>query len=205
MREVLPVKLQLANLESAVVVYDTQRVIIRAHLEPINIREYALCAQAEATLALFIALVSADRQIVEHLLEIESRLVVGELYLPLVEELDHDFDVGIVIIAPERVLQQLSYDRLSRVVLKDIVYVCRASSGELVVEVILKRRAVKLSVFQLLLDIGNDRSRALFITGGVAFKKITKQLFNCIIAFAHYPLSPFLRAIFSNHPRGRLM
>ena len=109
-------KLQLAHLEHSAVVHNAELVVVRAHLEPVYVRENALGAETESAFAVLALLASADREVIEHLLQREACLVVCELYLTLVEELYHYLDIALVVVAPEYVLKQLAYDGFARVV-----------------------------------------------------------------------------------------
>ena len=53
-------ELQLAHLEGAAVVHDAELVVVGAHLEPVDVRENALGAQTETSLAVLALLASAD-------------------------------------------------------------------------------------------------------------------------------------------------
>ncbi len=184
--EMLSVKLQLSHLKRTVVVNDAQRIIVRAHLKPVDVRENALSAETETTFALFIAIIAPYGKVVEHLRQSKSRLVVGELYLTLVEELDHNLDIGRLVIAPEHVLQKLAYNGLSGIVLGDTVYVYSASAGIHIVEIVLEGIAVDRARFQFLLNIVDDRLHTLLVARCISLKKIAEQLFHCFIALAHY-------------------
>ena len=52
-------QIKLSYLKSALVVYNTQGIVVGAHFEPVNVRKNAFSAQTEASLALRNALVSA--------------------------------------------------------------------------------------------------------------------------------------------------
>ena len=185
-------KLKLAHLEGAAVVYHTQGVVIRTHLEPVNIREHALRTKTETSLALLVAVVSADGEVVEYLLKRESRFVVCQLDLSLVQELDHHLDVVLFVVAAAYVLKKLSDDGLPGVVVHHSSDIYRASARIHVVEVILERRTVNLAGIEHRLDLLEYLVHALPVAGSVALKEVTKELFDLLVVFAH-KYAPFLR------------
>jgi len=74
--ELLSRKLQLAHLEHSAVVHNAELVVVRAHLEPVYVRENALGAETESAFAVLALLASADGEVIEHLLQCEACLIV---------------------------------------------------------------------------------------------------------------------------------
>lgn len=202
--ELLSVELKLAHFKCSLVVYNAQRICIRAHFEPIDVGENALCTKTEASLAFSVAVVASYGKVVEHLLQIEACFVVGELYLSLVEELNHHLDVRLVVIAAENVLQKLTDNRLARIILCKSRHIDSAAAGIHIVEIVFEQVAFKLSRTNFPVNFADNGFHTVLVAGSIFLEKIAEQLFYCFIALTHYK-TPLLRAVFWKVPHGRLI